>query len=110
MIKWPILGASAGLSLAALAFSAVASAGFASAQASRDGYIKDESIAISYAKIILSSVYGADDVNSELPLTAKLKSGVWTVSGTLKPGLKGGVAEIEISKKDGRIIEVSHGK
>jgi hypothetical protein len=43
------------------------------------------------------------------PYRATLKEGVWTVRGTLKTSM-GGVALAEISKSDGRITCVSHGK
>ena len=53
-----------------------------------------------------------EDVESAVNwLKAKLENGIWHVSGSLPKGsVKGGVAVAEISKSDGRIIRVSHGK
>jgi len=58
--------------------------------------------------------YGEKTIDEERPLMAELHDGIWVVEGTFKcPGgehCKGGVAVIEISKDDGRILRVSHGE
>ena len=41
---------------------------------------------------------------------ATLADGIWTVEGSLPKGRKGSVALARISKKDGRILRVIHGK
>ena len=75
------------------------------------GYVPDEKTAIQIAVAIWVPIYGAEKIASEKPYHAKLNNGVWIVEGSLPEGmLLGGVAIAEISKKDGRILRVSHGK
>lgn len=73
------------------------------------GYVADEETAVKIAEAILTPIYGKEAIEEEKPFTAKLKEGVWIVSGTLNAD-KGGVAEVEISKNNGVILRVSHGK
>lgn len=80
----------------------------------KDGYVPDASTAIKIAEAVLLPIYGEKVIDEEKPLKAVLKDGVWIVEGTL-PCLEGkrclgGVAIIEISKDDGRVLRVSHGK
>lgn len=75
-----------------------------------DGYVPNKDVAIKIAVAVWEPIYGADQVAGEKPYRATLSEGVWTVEGTLPEGSKGGVAVAEISKKDGRILRVSHGK
>ena len=81
--------------------------------------VMDEKTAVAIAEKKLMSVYGKKKTLEEEPFHATLKDGVWTVFGTLTcPDVKGGrtticaggVAEIKISKEDGRILYVTHGK
>jgi NTF2 fold immunity protein of polymorphic toxin system component len=75
------------------------------------GYVPDEETAIKIAIAVWSPIYGKDKIDAEKPYKAILKDGVWYVSGSLPKGyVKGGVAEGEINKDDGRIIRISHGK
>jgi len=75
------------------------------------GFVPNEGTAIRIAEAVLSPIYGEQHVIRERPLTARLSNGVWYVKGTLpKPYTRGGVAEIEISKRDGRILYVMHGR
>ncbi len=76
----------------------------------KDGFIPDEKTASRVAEAVLVPIYGEEKIISERPFTAKLKNGVWTVTGHLPEGLLGGAAEIKISKKTGEIISVTHGK
>jgi len=80
----------------------------------KDGYVSDAATAIKIAEAVLVPIYGEKVINEEEPLKAELKEGVWIVQGTLHcpegNSCKGGVAVIEISKDDGRILRVSHGK
>lgn len=66
------------------------------------------------AEAIAIPIYGESTIRRELPLTAKLKGDVWIVFGTLHDGwfsrTSGGVVEVEISKRDGRIISIFHSK
>ena len=62
-----------------------------------EGYVPTAEVAIKIAE--------------QEPYKATLAEGVWTVEGTLpKRYKKGGVAVAEISKRDGRILRVVHGK
>jgi hypothetical protein len=80
----------------------------------KDGYVPDTLTAIKIAEAVLVPIYGEKIINEEKPLKAVLKDGVWTVEGTLHcpEGQRclGGVAIIEISKDDGKVLRVSHGK
>jgi hypothetical protein len=84
-----------------------------------EGYVPDSKTAIKIAEAVLLPVYGKKKIEAELPLTAKLQDGVWTVGGTLrcsdgKGGMTtscfGGVAVVKISKKDAKILYMIHGK
>ena len=74
------------------------------------GLVPDEETAIKIAEAIFIPIYGKDKIKQEYPLTTTLSDGIYTVTGTLPKGLKGGVALAEIAKDDARIIRVSHGK
>ncbi len=76
----------------------------------KDGYVPTKDVAIKIAVAVWEPIYGADKIAHEKPYRATLTEGVWTVKGSLPKGAKGGVALAEISKADGRIIRVSHGK
>ena len=77
---------------------------------SAESYVLDAATAVKIAETVLIPIYGKEKIAEEQPLLAKLKDDVWYVAGSLKPGWIGGVAEIEISKDDGKILRVSHGK
>ena len=79
------------------------------------GYVSRRETAIAIGEVILKSIYGKRMIDAEKPLKATLSpDGVWLIegSGRLIPGIlqKGGVAEIWISKSDGRILRVLHGE
>jgi hypothetical protein len=76
----------------------------------KEGYVPDERTAIRIAEAILVPIYGAEQIKSELPLSAKLRDDVWVVTGNLPAGADGGVAEVRISKRTGEILGVTHGK
>jgi len=72
-------------------------------------YVPDKETAIKIAEAIWLPIYG-NKINEEKPFVARLKnSNVWIVEGTLKTEV-GGVAYIEIQKKDCKILKVTHGK
>jgi len=74
------------------------------------GFVPDAATAKRIAEAIWLPIYGKK-VLTEKPYQATLNSkGVWVVAGSLPKGMDGGVAYIEISKRDGRILEVTHGK
>jgi hypothetical protein len=85
----------------------------------KEGYVPDSATAVKIAEAVLIPVYGRKQIESEEPFTAKLKDGVWTVSGTLRcpdgkggttTSCDGGVAVVEISKLDAHIISMTHYK
>ena len=55
-------------------------------------------------------IYGDSQIQGEAPFRAVLHGGVWTVAGTLPPGMVGGVAIAELAKSDARVLRVAHGK
>ena len=62
------------------------------------------------AEAVWLPIYGKSVLN-EKPFKARLTNeGVWVVEGSLPKDMLGGVAYIEISRRDGRILEVTHGK
>jgi hypothetical protein len=75
-----------------------------------EGYVPNADAAIQIAVAVWGPIYGAEKIEREKPYRASLRNGVWVVEGSLPPQSLGGVAIAEISKKDGRILKVSHGK
>ena len=75
-----------------------------------NGCVPDEHTATLVAEAVLVPIYGAKTIQDEKPFKAALHGGVWTVVGSMPPGLFGGVAQIEINKADGKILRISHGK
>jgi hypothetical protein len=83
------------------------------------GYVPNSETAVKIAEAVLAPVSGEKHIESERPFTATLKNGVWTVTGTLRcpdgkggttTSCNGGVAEVQISKNDARILDMLHGK
>jgi len=76
-----------------------------------NGFVPDAATATRIAEAVWIPIYGAEPIAKEKPFKATLKGDVWTVTGKdLPPGTVGGVAEAEISKRDGRILRVIHGQ
>ena len=76
----------------------------------KEGFVPDKPTAILIARAILTKIYGQQQIDSEQPFRAELKDGVWTVEGSLPKDMAGGVAIIKLSKSDGRVLYVYHGK
>lgn len=77
----------------------------------RIDYVPNEKVASQIADVILTSIYGEDVIGKQKPFTVMLSNdSVWVVRGTQKKIEIGGVAYIEISKRDCRILKVIHGK
>ena len=76
----------------------------------RRGVVPDASTAIRIAEAVCIPIYGEQAVQHERPFDATLEDEVWTVTGSLPDGMLGGVAEVRISKQDGRILGVLHGQ
>lgn len=70
----------------------------------------NEETAIAIARAIFVAWLGKEQVDQEEPLTASVTSeGHWGVAGTLPGHLLGGVAEVIIARKDGRVLCLIHG-
>ena len=74
------------------------------------GFIPNQATATRVAEAILIPIYGQEQIESERPFSAQLNENTWKVEGHLAPGMDGGVAEVWLDKRDGRILRVSHGK
>jgi len=74
------------------------------------GFVPDSVTAVRVAEAIWTPIYGEEQLRRQRPFRASLRQGVWHVAGTLPPGAVGGVAVAEISKRDARILRVSHGR
>jgi hypothetical protein len=74
------------------------------------GFVPDEKTAIAIAVAAWIPIYGKKTIDGEKPYKAVLKDGVWTVTGSLPKGWKGGVAEAKIAQGDGRILKIIHGE
>ena len=78
---------------------------------SDEGVIPNEETAIKIAETIWFSIYG-DSIYSKQPFKAEYnkQEKCWYVSGTLSENTRGGVPEMKISKMDGKILYINHGK
>jgi hypothetical protein len=84
------------------------------------GFVPDSKTAIAIAEAVLIPVYGEKHIEGERPFTTTLRHDVWTIEGTLyctdgkgevrATDCAGGVAVVKISKIDGRILYMLHGK
>lgn len=74
------------------------------------GYVPNQETAIRIAIAIWEPIYGREQIEKQRPFHAQLIDEVWHVEGSIKADSLGGVAMAEISKKDGKILLVSHGK
>ncbi len=75
----------------------------------KEGYVPNSETAEKIAEAVWLAIYGQEVLNRR-PYKSKLEGEVWIVKGTLEPIRPGGVPEIEIHKKTGKILRVSHGK
>src|SRR2546423_422572 len=76
----------------------------------KEGFVPDKATAIRMAEAVLIPIYGEAHIIHERPFKAMLKDSVWYVKGTLPKHFLGGVAMVRLSKHDGRILYVMHGK
>jgi hypothetical protein len=101
-----------------LTLTLVASSWIENSYKPKDGFVPDERTAIAIAVAVWNPIYGEEKIASGNPYHAVLKDGIWEVTGTLHQpffGLlghirHGGTAMIQISKDDGHILGVTHGK
>jgi hypothetical protein len=75
------------------------------------GLVPDAKTAIAIAVAVWSPIYGEERIASERPYVATLSGdGKWTVTGSLPKNWRGGTAIAIISKLDGQVLHVSHGR
>jgi hypothetical protein len=75
-----------------------------------DGFVPDSSTAAAVAEAVLIPIYGRGNIERERPFRARLAGDAWTVTGTMPRDGVGSVALVQIAKRDGRIIRVTHGR
>ena len=63
------------------------------------GFVPDEKTAIRIAEAVWSPIYGEEEIRREKPFVASLKSGVWTVQGSLPKGWVGGSYSRDFKKR-----------
>src|SRR5579864_4089050 len=73
-----------------------------------EGFVPDADTARKISEVLIVRFFGEAQADREKPLQATLEDGVWIVTGTMPPNMLGGVAELHISKKDGRILYARH--
>lgn len=75
----------------------------------KGGFVPDKDAAIAIAYAVALPVYGKKQLDSELPLRAELKDGIWTVLGTLQcKSCDGGTLVLQIDKATGKILFLTH--
>ena len=70
-----------------------------------NGRVPDEETAIRIAEAVWLPIYGSKPFKARL-----VNESIWVVNGTLPKGYVGGTPYAEISKSDGNILKVSHGR
>lgn len=75
-----------------------------------EGLVPDAGTAISIAQTILIRRFGVREVAGQMPLSARLTDDVWSVEGTISSGTFGRAIQIEISKRDSRVLRIGFGK
>jgi len=76
----------------------------------KEGLVPTAEIAVEIADVILSNIFGKENIEEQKPFSINLEGNIWIIDGYLEPGVKGGTAYIEINKENGEILKVSHGK
>lgn len=76
----------------------------------KNGFVPDKETATKIAELIAKKIYGDPRIDAQKPFQTDLKGEVWKVSGTIPPNFLGGTFEVYLSKVDGKIIRVTHGK
>jgi len=72
--------------------------------------IPDAQTAIKVAEAILLPIYGENSIAKEQPFKAELSGETWTIKGSMSPNREGGVAIVTLSKVNGQILSICHGK
>lgn len=72
--------------------------------------IPDSKSAVNIAEKILFEVYGKDEIIEQRPYNVVLQNGYWILNGTRPKLIIGGAFLIIMNSKNGKIIELIHGK
>lgn len=72
-------------------------------------YVPNEETAVKVAEAILYPIYG-ESICQQRPFIATLENEIWVIEGSLPKDMKGGVAHIEIQRKDCKVLNITHGK
>jgi hypothetical protein len=72
-----------------------------------DGFVPNAEIAKQIGEAVAVGIFG-EAAKQERPFRARLKGDIWTVMGSLPHLALGGVAIIQISKHDGRVLFAQH--
>lgn len=76
-----------------------------------DCLVAKEETAVGIAESVLFESYGKDMIEGERPYKVSIENdSIWHLEGTFWSIGFGGVFEIDISPKDGRVIYMTHGK
>ena len=74
-------------------------------------YITKQETAMKIAEAILTETYGKDKIDSEKPFKVKIiNDSLWNIEGSFNHIGYGGVFNITLSAKNGKVIEMYHGK
>jgi len=74
----------------------------------QSGFVPDEKTAVTIGKAVLEPVY--KNIEQQEPFQASLDGDMWVIKGSLPEGVLGGVGEVRIDKRTGRILHMIHGK
>ncbi|NRT16122.1 hypothetical protein HNP99_002484 [Flavobacterium sp. 28A] len=76
-----------------------------------DCLVTKEETAVGIAESVLFESYGKDKIEGERPYRVTIeKDSIWHLEGTFWSVGFGGVFDISISAKDGKVVEMFHGK
>jgi len=79
--------------------------------AAAEGIVATAGAAVEIARAAAVTRYGEVVIRSEEPLTAELNQrNNWIVTGTLPDGAAGGVVEVEVARRDGKVLRMVHGQ
>lgn len=76
----------------------------------KDGLVPTAEVAFQLSEYLLINLFGKETIEEQKPFSVNLENDIWLIEGTLEEGYKGGVAYIEIRKKNGEILKVTHSK
>ena len=102
--------ASAALTLSLAVWCSTAIAGQADKHRVAGELVSRSETAIAIATAVATETYGSATVTSQLPLVAVTEGKTWHVSGSLPAGTPGGILEVWIAPRDGRVLRLTHGR